>query len=885
MADLDLAQQLSLFWEEGYLKDVMPEIMENLNPNMELRPYQRQAFSQFDEFMNKPKYNNGKFNALFHMATGSGKTLIMSGLMLYLYKRGYRNFIFFVNSTNIVEKTKLNFTGKGTSKYLFADNIIIDNKKVNIKAVDNFYDSDKDSINILFTTIQGLHLDLNFPKENSVTYDELANNKVVLIADEAHHINADTKKAGKKNGKMTADEMDAYTWENTIKNIFDGNSDNVLLEFTATMGLSDEAIRKKYKNKMVIDYDLKKFRNDKYSKDVKVIQIENIPLKRALLAMVISQFRQKIFAKYNKYVKPVVLFKSLKIKDSVEFYNEFIEVVKNLTVQDLEEIIAYRELNITSSISTEEIPLLDKIKNFFDENNVSLDNLLLEIKDAFKAENLLVVNSDNECDSNQILLNSLEDADNPIRGIFAVDKLNEGWDVLNLFDIVRLYEGRSIVNGKPGPIVTKEAQLIGRGARYFPFQIEEYQEKYKRKYDDDINNELRICEELFYYSQYNPQYIQELTKVLKQQGIMADNSIKIELKLKKSFKNTWLYKNGFIYVNKRVRRINETLEDVPRDIIKEYYVNLPTSIIQEKSVFNEDDVFEPQIAKNTKTVMFKDFNYNVLTKALRQKAIFRFDNIKNIVNGVKSSRDFLLGEKHLGKVKINISGRFNEFSDLTMEQQLYVASNVLEQVANSLNGVDKLYQGTTTFEPVMVKNAFKDKTLIRNRIDVDGDGVAQSKVMRSDLYMQLPVEDWYAYEDNFGTTEEKLFVRSFAGVVDKFKAKYENVYLLRNEKAFAIYSFLNNENLGSAFEPDYVLCLQNGKGKNVQGYQVFIEPKGTNLLQTDEWKEEFLLALKNYPQEKVSTLYEDEKIKIWGLPFYNHDFKSDEFSVAIDELI
>ena len=285
----------------------------------------------------------------------------------------------------------------------------------------------------------------------------------------------------------------------------------------------------------------------------------------------------------------------------------------------------------------------------------------------------LVVNSDNECDSNQILLNSLEDADNPIRGIFAVDKLNEGWDVLNLFDIVRLYEGRSIVNGKPGPIITKEAQLIGRGARYFPFQIEEYQEKYKRKYDNDVNNELRICEELFYYSQYNPQYIQELTKVLKQQGIMADDSIKIELKLKKSFKNTWLYKNGFIYVNKRVRRINETLEDVPRDIIKEYSVNLPTSIIQEKRVFNEEEVFESQQEKNIKTVMFKDFNYNVLSKALRQNAIFRFDNIKTLVNGVKSSR-FSLGDKHLGKIKINISGKFNNFCDLTMEQQLYIAA-------------------------------------------------------------------------------------------------------------------------------------------------------------------------------------------------------------------
>ncbi len=41
------------------------------------------------------------------------------------------------------------------------------------------------------------------------------------------------------------------------------------------------------------------------------------------------------------------------------------------------------------------------------------------------------------------LLNSLEDKNNHIRAIFTVDRLTEGWDVLNLFDIVRLYQGQN----------------------------------------------------------------------------------------------------------------------------------------------------------------------------------------------------------------------------------------------------------------------------------------------------------------------------------------------------------------------------------------------------------------------------------------------------------
>ena len=54
-----------------------------------------------------------------------------------------------------------------------------------------------------------------------------------------------------------------------------------------------------------------------------------------------------------------------------------------------------------------------------------------------------------------------------IRVIFSVNKLNEGWDVLNLFDIVKLYKTQNKTE------TIREAQLIGRGARYCPFDFED----------------------------------------------------------------------------------------------------------------------------------------------------------------------------------------------------------------------------------------------------------------------------------------------------------------------------------------------------------------------------------------------------------------------------
>ena len=108
----------------SYIKD---------NLNKELREYQIQALKRFLLQRKKPSTNH----LMFNMATGSGKTLVMAALMLDCYKNGYRNFIFFVNSTSIVEKTKANFCDSSSSKYLFASEINIDGIRVAVRSTES----------------------------------------------------------------------------------------------------------------------------------------------------------------------------------------------------------------------------------------------------------------------------------------------------------------------------------------------------------------------------------------------------------------------------------------------------------------------------------------------------------------------------------------------------------------------------------------------------------------------------------------------------------------------------------------------------------------------------------------------------------------------------
>jgi len=126
---------------------------------------------------------------------------------------------------------------------------------------------------------------------------------------------------------------------------------------------------------------------------------------------------------------------------------------------------------------TSTIPIVQKAFRFFEAKGISANEIVKRIQANFRFENCLSANNDAEAELNQILLNTLEDENNPIRAVFAVKKLNEGWDVLNLFDIVRLYEDRDGKDGKPGKTTLSEAQLIGRGARYYPFALEEGQDK------------------------------------------------------------------------------------------------------------------------------------------------------------------------------------------------------------------------------------------------------------------------------------------------------------------------------------------------------------------------------------------------------------------------
>ena len=836
-----------------------------------LRPYQEECFRNFLMYIaNDFDGKQARPHLLFHMATGSGKTLMMAGTMLYLYEQGYRNFLFFVDSTNIVEKTKDNFLNASSGKYLFAPQVAVNGNRVEIKRVDNFQGANTDCINLCLTTIQGLHTDLNSERENALTYDDFSDQPVVLISDEAHHMNAATRRGI----AATANDEHTKDWESTVMRIFNkdnGELPNVLLEFTATADLTDPAIANKYENKVIFDYPLKKFREDFYSKEVEVIESDLAPLDRALQAMILSQYKRKVFADIKQNIKPVVLLKSKTIAANKEIFISFKNAVSELNVAGIERIRSRAKDDIKAAF------------DYFDAHDVTAENLILELKEDFSEERLLLVDGNNISSEKQQLLNSLEDASNGIRAIFAVDMLNEGWDVLNLYDIVRLYDTRDAANNRPGKTTMQEAQLIGRGARYMPFKDPNNPalDIDKRKYDGDASNPLRVIEKLHYHSAHNPRYIQELHTALVQTGIIPDTKKQLDLFLKDDFKESRLYTKGLVFVNER-KTLAEMEDDgtIGKEILNKIFkVIMPTGKMRSGLIFGNaapSDV----LTSITIDIKLGELGKHVLRSALNSFSTYNFNSLKEVYPKLKSVKEFIESDNYLVKLSVKVSGNQNSLASYSQEDKLYIAKAVLKDLEPILRTRGKTYRGTKEFKPFMFNKVFREKIVLN--VAVPSSGIQEfgesMKTPKNPVYaLDLSNVKWYAYNDNYGTSEEKALVKFIEGKMDKFEEKYDEIYLIRNEKDLKIYDFAE----GRPFEPDFVLFLRvKGSSDKYDNLQLFIEPKGNNLLIKDKWKNDFLKQIKAMAEVTWCTNTDD--YMVWGIPFFNENTNA-EFIATMEE--
>lgn len=880
----------------------IPKVPEYITDNLKYSLYEWQKLALENFLINETKRDRkikkgeklSPNHLMFNMATGSGKTLVMAAMILYYYKTYHiTNFIFFVNQNAILGKTQDNFIHKSHTKYLFKENIIIDEKRVNIREVEQFSNS-TDDIQIKFTTIQKLHNDIYKESENSLLLSDLQKRNLVLIGDEAHHLNATTNKTKDLfQNDITAigelkdsanGEVIERSWETTVlyhilnkgKKSFDLQNQNVLLEFTATVPETEE-VQKKYEDKIIIKFGLKEFVNAGCTKHIRLVRSNLNKKQRILQALVLNWYRFQIALKHDiPNFKPVILFRSKTIEESKNDYLEFVELCKNIKANDLDFIKTYskylsQEDDVPKAYSGNK-EIFENLANFINQNKITNSQIAEYICENFQERNCIITNSstnktkkektDSEIDK---LLNSLEDVHNHIRAVFTVQRLTEGWDVLNLFDIVRLYEGRDMnyKTNKVGTSTTSEVQLIGRGVRYFPFAVEG-KSKSRRKFDNDLTNELRVLEEFYFHSDNDSKYISDLSLALKRSNLLEDTREEKKFAVKKEFIPE--FKKMYLLCNKRIENENRKLKTLPDDFVKLYFsynFENKTSQIIKVNLDGDDENSNTgeNVKPNTQNIHILDLPRNIIYKALHilntdENSYYNFEKIRKRFN-ISGMQEFL---EFINPIPIELI--FKDGMSIENEEPYEILQMVKQFFLYSQKELEKFdnpYTGTN-FELVPFEQCFPLETT--RMIDTKSSDYSTNRHFES----RCKNFKWYAMDSFWGTSEERELVDFVYNHYSNLEKKYQNICLLRNEEVYKIFDF----ETGQGFQPDFLLLLKSNSGEAAY-FQVFIEPKGEHLKgdDNDGWKEKFLLEIsKRYGIEKPFR-NESEKFVLYGLPFFN----------------
>ena len=359
----------------------------------------------------------------------------------------------------------------------------------------------------------------------------------------------------------------------------------------------------------------------------------------------------------------------------------------------------------------------------------------------------------------------------------------------------------------------------------------------------------------------------------------------VRLRLKDSFKQTDLYEREHVWVNDRVRNPRDGVAGLDAYKIEGpfTYPNLMTGRVTEASAFGGGQLTLKPSSKEPVSRDFKlaDFGRAILGFAMDANDFFHFANLRTYFPQLASALQFVTSDIYLGRVTVGVRGLPDDLDNLTAQQKLDIAQYVLHQIEGGVKRESVGYIGTKDFKPYPIKDRFTDKVL---KLRIEGEtGLSwtESNVPGLDQ-IKLTSKDWHAYDDSYGTDQEKHFIKYMHDQEARLQDVYGDFYLLRNEKAVKLYDF----ETGRAFEPDFVLFLRKKNEEASKILQLFIEPKGDQLRPQDDWKQDFLAQVKT--KAKLETVFQGRDYIVLGLPFFNEtgqtntDFKAAFETEALD---
>lgn len=308
---------------------------------------------------------------------------------------------------------------------------------------------------------------------------------------------------------------------------------------------------------------------------------------------------------------------------------------------------------------------------------------------------------------------------------------------------------------------------------------------------------------------------------------------------------------------------------------KEFQVRVKSGDMEQSSAFSKATV-QDTMTLQQRIMTLSDFSKHIIRAAINRLPEFTYSSLSEFFPNLKSIKEFIESDAYLSQIRVRLVGQKEVINNLSQKEQLNVVVQVLRDMAPMLSKGGIGIRGTKAFKGHMVRDVFKDHTYrVTEGSDKKEEGISIKVTTNILLRCDIDNADWFAYDDNHGTEEEKYLIKYIESIMDKLSEKYNEIYLVRNEKDLKIYDF----ETGRATEPDFVLFMRRKYTEGVfDNIQIFIEPKGPQLRGTDSWKEEFQKRI--HSEGFIQFHTQNQDFEIWGMPFYTESVKK-EFEDAM----
>ncbi|MBT1389987.1 restriction endonuclease subunit R [Mycoplasma bovis] len=312
--------------------------------------------------------------------------------------------------------------------------------------------------------------------------------------------------------------------------------------------------------------------------------------------------------------------------------------------------------------------------------------------------------------------------------------------------------------------------------------------------------------------------------------------------LKDSFKQSNLFKNGFIFLNKK-EKLDKQIKIFPDEISK----NITHTIgeISSKYIYS-------------KTYKLSSIDLELIYKYAKNYREFNLEYLRSKFNNVDSTLDLFKLDEYFGNNKVEVC--FNDENDFNHSLK-YSINIALSNIATYVHKFNPVYNGSNKFLAHPIQKVFDLTDIYIDQYSYKTD---------------LSGENWFTCKCDSFTHQQYQFINYFkSNIVSKLNEKGLKFWLVKNhfQNKANIYSFTN----AIKIIPDFYLFIE-GKNKN---YQVLIETKENSKWMNDYWHEDFFASLnKMIPVKENNITYQ-----MYALPLANFDINSGEFSKKFDELI